>query len=70
VVTKPHLWRWSYRKWSRAHAQPKVTSPEAVTTGTGSHEICYAHAQPVPKVNRIFHPPRGNHVAKFGKDPI
>jgi hypothetical protein len=37
VVTKPHLWRWSYRKWSRAHAQPKVTSPEAVTNGTGSH---------------------------------
>jgi hypothetical protein len=37
VVAKPHLWRWSYRKWSRAHAQPKVTSPEAVRTVTRSH---------------------------------
>jgi hypothetical protein len=37
VVTKPYLWRWSYRKWSREHAQQKVTSPEVVTNGTGSH---------------------------------
>jgi hypothetical protein len=37
VVAKPHLWRWSYREWSRAHAQPKVTSPVAAMTGTGSH---------------------------------
>ena len=23
-----------------------------------------------PKINRIFHLPQGNHVVKFGKDPI
>ena len=23
-----------------------------------------------PKINRVLHLPQGNHVAKFGKDPI
>jgi hypothetical protein len=34
VRTKSHLSWWCYRKRSRAHAQPEVTSPEAALTGS------------------------------------
>ena len=43
VRTKPYLWWWCYRKWSRAHAQPKMTSPEGFLTGSHGSDRVHMH---------------------------